>query len=296
MLISGIAVVPLLVWGESGGQVVAPPAKPSSASILAETARTSEDPPARGERRNGFLSAEASSSRPADLTTQKPNGPLPAEHEVLPPTDHAQKPSVDSPPRVNRPSDRGLLSRVKEKITPKRVHGEEAKGGVRPSAEPRPPSNEGREPVAPVARVLTTATGEPLDAPAKGPTVRTGDFPVLQQTVAKYRVTPVAATNPAEVSGNLQEYCGRIRDSVRLGDYEAVQREADAIRVQACSLRTLSSLSLEQRLKVSSICRMVDDGLQMIEEGRLDGDSSKIHLGLEKIHEASELLTSSDWR
>ncbi|MCX7624645.1 MAG: hypothetical protein N2Z21_00285 [Candidatus Sumerlaeaceae bacterium] len=147
---------------------------------------------------------------------------------------------------------------------------------------------------APVPQDAHLLTGIVEDTSVNKPVVRTGAFSPLEQTVAKYQMTPVSAVKPTALSAEIQMSSRRLRDRFVAGDHEAVSREASLIRTHVCSLRSMSTLSLEKRLKVSSICRMLEDGLEIIEEGQVTGDEAKVQLGLEKIYRASELLEPLD--
>ncbi len=120
--------------------------------------------------------------------------------------------------------------------------------------------------------------------------VQEGTYSVLEDKLARYRPVTAPAPEPTDVCGAVRVATGRLVAHYSQGNYQALAEETEQIRAHVCSLRNLRTLSLEQRLKVSSICRMLDDGLQLIEEGQKAGDPARIQLGLEKLHEASELL------
>lgn len=123
------------------------------------------------------------------------------------------------------------------------------------------------------------------------PEIKAPSYPVLEQAVRKYR-TPATSTiaNPHDVCGALAVSSDRIRQAAARKDYALLDTETETIREQAGSLRALGTLPLEHRLCVVSICRMLDEGAELIEEGRATDDDSKIQMGLEKLHEAKQLL------
>jgi hypothetical protein len=73
-------------------------------------------------------------------------------------------------------------------------------------------------------------------------------------------------------------------------EFATIANETDAIRSHASSLKSVGNLTLEQRLKVSSIARMYDEGVSLIDEGQATGEEVKIRLGLEKVDEANRQL------
>jgi hypothetical protein len=109
--------------------------------------------------------------------------------------------------------------------------------------------------------------------------------------VQKYKTASSPPTaNPHDVCGALEVSSDRIRQAVARKDYAVVETETETIREHAGSLRALGTLPLEHRLCVVSICRVLDEGAELIEEGRATDDDSKIQMGLEKLHEAKQLL------
>lgn len=238
---------------------------------------------------------------------EKVNVPLPPSREVAPqPPDQigAAIPPAKSPAR-SAPKPTGVISKVREKLVGKKS----AKAAVAPLQSVQDEQDEsdkeydevtdsvglavaGSPP--PVAEQEQMFVGSGETVPANKPLVRTGEFSPLEQTVAKYQMTPAAAMKPTALSAEIQLSSRRLRDKFAAGDHDAVSHEASVIRTHVCSLRSMSSLSLEKRLKVTSICRMLEDGLQIIEEGQQTGDEAKVQLGLEKIYRASELLEPLD--
>lgn len=228
--------------------------------------------------------------------------PPPPSHEgTLPSADQVGTTlSPGKSPARSAPKPTGVISKVKEKLAGKKSGG----ATVAPlrSAQSEPGYEEVADsdgvgvavssPPLPEAEQVLVGTGEATAA--NKPIVRTGEFSPLEQTVAKYQTTPVAAVKPTALSSEIQLSSRRLRDRFVAGDHDAVSREALVIRTHVCSLRSMSSLSLEKRLKVSSICRMLEDGLQILEEGQQAGDEAKVQLGLEKIYRASELLEPLD--
>jgi len=216
----------------------------------------------------------------ASPTTASPASPALAPDSRVVGEVAEESPDVSTAPSspVRKPS--GVLSKVKQKLSFGRTSSPAKRRYSSPPMAEMPQPDE-QAPTSPEKSIVPSASQ---------PMVQSGDYPVLQQTLAKYKVTPASVGKPSDVCQVLATSSDRIRSAVSARNYSAIEQETVAIRSQTCGLRSLSSLSLEQRLKVSSICRMVDDGIEMIEEGRQTGDESKIHLGLEKIREASELL------
>lgn len=246
------------------------------------------------ERRDQTLPEKGMRAAPSPRAAQ-PNLPITASVSQSVPSASKEVSLPNTPPKdVAKPAgakSSGLITKVKEKIvgrkaaaaTPVETSEQNESAATAEESEAPTPSSSG------VAMV--PAASEPT-----GPRVRSGEFSPLEQTVAKYKPTQLSATPvaPSEVCHNIRAFYGRIRDNYAAGDHEAVTREAEAIRSQVCGLRSLSTLPLEKRLKVSSICRMIDDALQLVEEGQQTGDESKVELGLEKLHQANELLEPLD--
>ncbi|MGB9692302.1 MAG: hypothetical protein ACPL7D_09040 [Candidatus Sumerlaeaceae bacterium] len=184
-----------------------------------------------------------------------------------------------------------ILGRVKQRLSIRKSASPEPR--LAPVSPPSGPSEGSPQEETPEPNAVAPV---PVQGAAPGQSiVRTGDYSPIEQTVAKYHAASgPQRVRPSGVSHELRNSTARIRTNFTAGDAAAVQQEADSIRARICTLRSLDSLTLEKRLKVSSICRMLDDGLDMVEQGQRAGDETMVQLGLEKIHQASELLEPLD--
>jgi hypothetical protein len=250
---------------------------------------------ARGERTSmtvapvaGHVAADSPRDGAAAESTQEGEKSSPPATEVSPAG--GDKTGAAAGVSEKKPS---LLRRLKQKVTPRRSQSaheasdDEAAAEAPPAGTPSPEA-----PAAPPRSPAPSATVRAAANVGNSSVVQDGDYPVLEQTVAKYRGTPATVVRPTELCATLQASAVRIQSFYAAGNHEGIRKEAEFMRSQICGLRSLRSLGLEQRLKVTSICRMLDDGLQLVDEGQQSDDESKVQLGLEKLHEASELLES----
>jgi len=269
-------------------------------------------PPEGGREAGDHTAADAAAGT---VTSESPKGAAPKAQRtsvtVAPPAGHVAAESTPGSEKSSPPATEvapggveetdaaagvsgkktSLLRRLKQKVTPRRSQsayeaGDDEEAAVAPSTGTPPPDVPAPSPrdLAPPVTVRTAANV------GHSSVVQDGDYPVLEQTMAKYRGTPATVVRPIELCATLQASAVRIQSLYAAGNHEGIRKEAELMRSQICGLRSLRSLTLEQRLKVTSICRMLDDGLELVEEGQQADDESKVQLGLEKLHEASELL------
>lgn len=288
-MVIGIAAIASVGWG-------APTEQPPVSEEGARANQTSLPPTERARERS--KQGQIPSEETATVTSATPRKaaevpPAAPESQTVPRLKEAPPDTRNISAGPTSSAQRGLsvLGRVKEKLS-----GRKSKVGTPPLGESLNEAADQEIPEESASAVPVALPAVPgAKASATPSLVRSGDYSPLEQTVAKYQ--PVAesrSVRPADVCSELRSSTARIRTNFTAGDPVAVEREASAIRAQVCGLRSLNSLTLEKRLKVSSICRMLDDGLDMIEQGQRSGDESLVQLGLEKIHQASELLEPLD--
>jgi hypothetical protein len=180
----------------------------------------------------------------------------------------------------------GIIGKLKGGIEQTLHSGRKEKAGGEEKETPRvrrPDSRDtaGDEPGSPVSAAPGGHKPVIISAPTHSP---------LENNLSKLNPGTRSSTKASEVCGQLRNSSNRIQDLMEKKEFATIANETDAIRSHASSLKSVGNLTLEQRLKVSSIARMYDEGVSLIDEGQATGEEVKIRLGLEKVDEANRQL------
>jgi hypothetical protein len=121
------------------------------------------------------------------------------------------------------------------------------------------------------------------------PTVNSRQQPVVYSRTMPGYDKPSA--DPVQVRKQIKGSTDRIYRAMQNGSLNGIDNDVEAVKQNVNEMKgRLRNQPLEDRLKLSAIERLYNDGTGLLEEGQHSGEKSKMRMGLEKIEKANEQL------
>jgi hypothetical protein len=260
-----------------------------------------------GSRVQGFMNRMSGRQNPQQVPSQQVPSQMPqavpgsAIPGYGPPSSvQMQGPAMQSPEMLtpgrfvqpeaqisNRTSDRMAPGTVDRMIPPSAQARDPRTGSaVRSGSVPAKPTQATQG-----MRTRTTAPPsgrEVVPAPTvyADPRVYMDPRAAAQPTMSQRQAGPVSTR---ELRRDFNSAHKNLETAIQKNNSTEVDASLDVVRTRAEDMRgRIHNLPPQQKLQMSTISRMYDRGADLIEEGRRNGEDSKLRLGVEKIGHAND--------
>lgn len=97
------------------------------------------------------------------------------------------------------------------------------------------------------------------------------------------------AMHPAQVQVDFQQAQQRLEKALQRRDYEAVDRETEALRHRVNDIkRSSNAMPLNDKLDAMNIAPLAEEAIEHLSEGRATRQDSKIRMGIQKLGKATK--------